>query len=129
MTSSNGVSVADRAAFVDAAPARAAAGELLCVVGPTASGKTAFAVDLAERVGGEIVSADSVQIYRAFDLGSGKPTSEELGRARHHLVGTLDPLDPVDAAAWARLADQAIADVRSRGRVPIVCGGTFLWVK
>jgi tRNA dimethylallyltransferase len=103
--------------------------ELLAIVGPTGSGKTALAVALAERLGGEVVSADSVQIYRAFDLGSGKPTAEELARAPHHLVSTLDPMEHVDAASWADRASDAIADVRARGRVPIVCGGTFLWVK
>jgi tRNA dimethylallyltransferase len=125
MTSSNDASVVDEALRL----ARAAPGDLLTVVGPTASGKTALAVALAERLGGEIVSADSVQIYRGFDIGSGKPTPGELARAPHHLVGTFEPLDAVDAAAWARLADAAIADVRARGAVPIVCGGTFLWVK
>jgi tRNA dimethylallyltransferase len=125
MTSSSAVSVVEAALRVaDASP-----GHLLAVVGPTASGKTALAVALAERLGGEIVSADSVQIYRGFDVGSGKPTPDELARAPHHLVGVLDPLDPVDAASWARLAEAAIARVRSRGLVPIVCGGTFLWVK
>ncbi len=103
--------------------------ELLVVVGPTASGKTALAVRLAERFGGEIVSADSVQIYRDFDRGSGKPSPEELARAPHHLVGALGPLDHVDAARFASLADEAIASVRAKGKVPIVCGGTFLWIK
>jgi tRNA dimethylallyltransferase len=103
--------------------------DLLVIVGPTASGKTALAVEIAERVGGEVVSADSVQVYRGFDIGSGKPAPEELARAPHHLVGTLDPLEPVDAASWAETASRAIADIRARGRVPIVCGGTFLWVK
>ena len=72
--------------------------DLLAVVGPTASGKTALAVELAERLGGEVVSADSVQIYRAFDVGSGKPTPDELARAPHHLVSVLDPMGHVDAA-------------------------------
>jgi tRNA dimethylallyltransferase len=103
--------------------------ELLAIVGPTASGKTALAVALAERLGGEVVSADSVQIYRAFDAGSGKPSATELSRAPHHLVSAIDPLDPMDAAAWAQLASRSIADIRARGRVPIVCGGTFLWIK
>jgi tRNA dimethylallyltransferase len=104
-------------------------GAMIAVVGPTASGKTELATLLAERMGGEIVSADSVQIYRGFDVGSGKPTAAELARARHHLIGALDPLDPVDAAGYADLASLAIADVRARGNVPILCGGTFLWVK
>src|SRR4029077_16287648 len=96
---------------------------------PTASGKSGLAVTLAEELGGEILGADSVQIYRRFDIGSGKPTAEELTRVPHHLIGSLDPLEPIDAAEWARRADRAIADVRARGCVPIVCGGTFLWVK
>ena len=102
---------------------------LLTIVGPTASGKTSLAVALAEKLGGEIVSADSVQIYRGFDAGSGKPSAEELARAPHHLLSALDPLDPVDAAGWAELAVRHIAEIRARGRVPIVCGGTFLWIK
>jgi tRNA dimethylallyltransferase len=119
------VSVVERALAI----ARAYPDDLLAVVGPTASGKTALAVGLAEQRGGEIVSADSVQIYRAFDIGSGKPTAEELARAPHHLVSVIDPLDPIDAAAWAERATHAIDEIRARGRVPIVCGGTFLWVK
>lgn len=102
---------------------------LVVFVGPTASGKTERAVALAERVGGEIVSADSVQVYRGFDVGSGKPTPDELARAAHHLVDVLDPLDPFDAAAFVTLADARIADVRARGKRPIVCGGTFLWIR
>lgn len=103
--------------------------ELLVVVGPTASGKTDLALSLAERLEGEIVGADSVQIYKRFDIGSGKPTADELARARHHLVDVVEPLEPLDAATFVALADSAITDVRTRGRVPIVCGGTFLWVK
>jgi tRNA dimethylallyltransferase len=109
--------------------ARAHPGELLAIVGPTASGKTALAVALAEQLDGEIVSADSVQVYRGFDVGSGKPTPDELRRAPHHLVSALDPMAPIDASSWAELASKAIDDVRARGKVPIVCGGTFLWVK
>jgi tRNA dimethylallyltransferase len=125
MTSSSDASVVDQALRI----ARDSPGELLAIVGPTATGKTSVAVTLAEELGGEIISADSVQIYRAFDIGSGKPTADECARGPHHLVGALDPLDHVDAAIWAQLAEAAIADVRSRGRLPIVCGGTFLWVK
>jgi tRNA dimethylallyltransferase len=102
---------------------------LLTVVGPTATGKTALAIEIAERVGGEVIGADSVQVYRAFDIGSGKPSEEERRRVPHHLVGVLDPLDPSDAAAWAERAAACIDEVRARGRRPIVCGGSFLWVK
>ena len=103
--------------------------ELVVVVGPTASGKTALAVELAERWGGEVVSADSVQIYRRFDVGTGKPSASERARAAHHLVDAIDPLDGVDAARFGELAEAAIADVRGRGLTPVVCGGTFLWVR
>ena len=102
---------------------------LLVVVGPTASGKTELALKMAQRLHGEIVSADSVQVYRHFDIGSGKPSADEQARATHHLVDIVDPTDSMDAAAWAARADAAIRDIRARGRVPIVCGGTFLWVK
>jgi tRNA dimethylallyltransferase len=125
MTSSNAASAVEQGLRV----ARSCDGELLAIVGPTATGKTALAVALAHRLGGEIVSADSVQIYRGFDAGSGKPTPEELAVGPHHLVSALDPLEHVDAAAWAGRAAAAISDIRARGRVPIVCGGTFLWVK
>jgi tRNA dimethylallyltransferase len=102
---------------------------LVAIVGPTASGKTQLAVALSEQLGGEVVNADSVQIYRAFDIGSGKPSAEELLRAPHHLLSVIDPLDSIDAATWAERASERIAAIRARGRVPIVCGGTFLWVK
>lgn len=99
------------------------------VVGPTASGKTALAIDIAERVNGEVVSADSVQIYRYFDIGSGKPSIEELARVPHHLIGTMEPTEEVDASRFAELADAAINETAARGKVPVVCGGTFLWVR
>ena len=102
---------------------------VLAIVGPTATGKTALAVETAERVGGEIVGADSVQVYRGFDVGSGKPSAAERSRAPHHLVDVLDPLDAADAASWADRAAAEVEAIRERGRVPIVCGGSFLWVK
>jgi tRNA dimethylallyltransferase len=102
---------------------------LLVIVGPTASGKTALALQAAEAVGGEIVSADSVQVYRGFDIGAGKPTLAERARVPHHLIDIADPEQVMDAASWARLADRAILDIRARGRLPIVCGGTYLWVR
>jgi tRNA dimethylallyltransferase len=102
---------------------------LLVIVGPTASGKTELALELAAALDGEIVSADSVQIYRYFDIGSGKPTAEELARVPHHFIGSHDPLDDVDAAAWATLAETTLQAIGARGRRPIVCGGSFLWVR
>jgi tRNA dimethylallyltransferase len=102
---------------------------LLAIVGPTASGKTELAIAVAERVGGEIVSADSVQIYRGFDIGSGKPTAAERARATHHLIDAVEPTEAIDAAAYAAMAERVLADVRARGRIPILCGGTFFWVR
>lgn len=103
--------------------------ELLVVVGPTASGKTELAVRLAEALGGEIISADSVQVYRHFDIGTGKPSPDERRRAAHHLIDVVEPSEPLDAARFAELADAKIEELRSAGRVPIVAGGSFLWVK
>lgn len=104
-------------------------GEIWVIVGPTATGKTALAIELARQHGGEVISADSVQIYRHFDLGSGKPSEEERAGVPHHLLDAIDPNDPIDAQRFAQLADVAIAEVRGRGHLPIVCGGTYLWVK
>jgi len=105
------------------------AGELLVIVGETASGKTRLALELARTIGGEVVGADSVQVYRGFDIGSGKPTTEEIGAIRHHLIDVADADEPFDAARFVSTADAAIADARARGKVPIVCGGTYLWIK
>ena len=102
---------------------------LLVVVGPTASGKTELAVRLCEMLGGEIISADSVQVYRYFNCGTGKPAPEESSRAPHHLVDILEPMEGIDAAGWAERAEAALGHVRSRGKVPIVCGGSYLWVR
>jgi len=102
---------------------------LLCIVGPTASGKSALALRLAGELGGEILSADSMQIYRGFDVGTGKPNAEERALVPHHLVDVADPLEAWDAARWADEAVRLIAEIQARGRVPVVCGGTFLWVR
>lgn len=102
---------------------------LLVIAGPTATGKTAAAIDVAHRLDGELVGADSVQVYRGFDIGSAKPTADELGGLAHHLLDVLDPDQDVDAVAYANLADAAIRDIRDRGRLPIVVGGTGLWIR
>jgi len=103
--------------------------EIVVVVGPTASGKSELALALAESIHGEIIGADSVQVYRRFDVGSGKPSEVDRTRVPHHLIDVVDPDEPIDAASYAERAAGAIADVTSRGRLPIVCGGTFLWVR
>lgn len=102
---------------------------LIAVVGPTASGKSELAVRLCQALNGEVISADSVQIYRRFDIGSAKPTARERAVVAHHLIDELDPLDAADVARFVRLADERIQDVRARGKRPIICGGTFLWVR
>lgn len=107
----------------------AAALSVLVVVGPTASGKSELAARLGALLDGEVINADSVQIYRRFDIGSGKPSPEELALCPHHLLDILDAKQPIDASRFADLADLAIQEVHARGRVPIVCGGTFLWVR
>jgi tRNA dimethylallyltransferase len=102
---------------------------VLTICGPTASGKTALAVELAERLHAEIVSADSQQCYRGLDAGTAKPTAEESARARHHLLDLADPEEQLDAARFVRLADAAIADIAGRGKRVIVVGGTGLWIR
>src|SRR5690349_8483648 len=96
---------------------------LLVIVGPTASGKTELALELCQRIAGEIVSADSVQVYRYFDRGTGKPSAEQRARAAHHLVDVVEPTEAMDAARWAELAAAKIAEISARGKQPIVCGG------
>ena len=102
---------------------------LLVLTGPTASGKTATAVALAQALDGELIGADSVQVYRGFDIGASKPRPEELAGVPHHLIDVREPDEELDAAGFAALADQAIADVRARGRLPIVVGGSGLWLR
>lgn len=102
---------------------------VIVIAGPTGTGKTAAAVALAARLDGELVGADSVQVYRGFDIGSAKPRADELGTVPHHLIDVVDPDQEIDAARYASLADRAIADIQERGRVPIVVGGTGLWIR
>ncbi len=103
--------------------------KLLVIAGPTASGKTALALEVAERLNAEIVSADSQQVYRHFDIGTAKPSAAELARVPHHLVSCVDPLETFSAARYAQLADVAIADVHARGKRVVVVGGTGLYLR
>ena len=102
---------------------------LLCIVGPTGVGKTALAIDLAERLNGEIVSADSRQIYRGLDIGTGKPTPAQLARARHHLIDRVDPDQSYTLAEYQADAYAAVDDIFSRGKQPLLVGGTGLYVR
>ncbi|HET9553658.1 MAG TPA: tRNA (adenosine(37)-N6)-dimethylallyltransferase MiaA [Anaeromyxobacteraceae bacterium] len=102
---------------------------ILVLGGPTASGKTALAVELALRLGGEIVGADSQQLYRSLDVGTAKPTAEERAAVPHHLVDTAEPGEGMDAARWVALADAAIAAADGRGALPVVVGGTGLYLR
>src|SRR5437588_2453740 len=99
------------------------------ICGPTASGKTALAVELAEKLDGEIVSADSQQCYRGLDAGTAKPAASERARASHHLLDVADPEEQLDAARFVQLADAAIGDLARRGKRAIVAGGTGLWIR
>ena len=102
---------------------------LTVIAGPTASGKTSLAIRVAQASGGEIVSADSQQVYRWFDIGTAKPSAEELAAVPHHLVSVVDPLEPFSAAKYQALADAAIAEIALRGRRVIVVGGTGLYLR
>src|SRR5881392_951631 len=102
---------------------------LVCIVGPTASGKSALALDLAERLGGEIVSADSRQVYRDLEIGTAKPTAAERARVPHHCLDLVAPGEAFDAARFRDAARAAIADIVRRGRVALVVGGTGLYVR
>lgn len=101
----------------------------LVIVGPTASGKTDAAIEAARRTGGEIVSADSMQLYRGMDIGTAKPTADEQRGVRHHLLDALEIGERSDAAHFRQLALEAIAEIRLRGAFPIVVGGSGLYIR
>lgn len=102
---------------------------LVVLLGPTASGKTALSLELAEKFHGEIVSCDSVAVYREMEIGTAKPSLEERRRVRHHLVDIFAPDEYCTAGDYARLARQAIAEITARGHLPIVTGGTGLYLR
>jgi tRNA dimethylallyltransferase len=102
---------------------------LTVIAGPTASGKTALAIELARRAGGEIVSADSQQVYRHFDIGTAKPSDEELASVPHHLLSVVDPPEAFSAAEYQRRADAVISEIAGRGRPVFVVGGTGLYLR
>ncbi len=102
--------------------------KVIAVVGPTASGKTAFAVDLAEKIGGEIISADSRLVYKGFDIGTAKPTLDERKGIPHYMIDIAEPEVDYSAGLYVHEAKRIIENIQSRGKVPIIAGGTGLYI-
>ena len=103
--------------------------KILAVVGPTASGKTSLSIELAKAHNGEIISADSMQIYKGMSIATAKPDIEEMQGIRHHLIDFLDPDETFSVSEYVKLANEAAEDIISRGKIPILCGGTGLYVR
>src|ERR1700720_1964389 len=99
------------------------------LAGPTGAGKSAIAVGIGERLGGEIISVDSMQVYRGLDIGTAKPSPAQRRQVPHHLIDVVDLTEPFDAARFLRLTRLAVAEIQARRRVPIFCGGTGLYFK
>ena len=102
---------------------------ILILVGPTASGKSALALDVAEAAGGEIINCDAQQTYRHMDIGTAKPSAADRARIPHHLFDVIEPNEEINAGVYATMADAAIAEVAGRGRIPILVGGTGLYLR
>ncbi len=102
--------------------------KIIAVIGPTASGKTALSIALAKKINGEIISCDSMQIYKKMDIGTAKPTKEEQAMAIHHLIDVVEPNVEFSCADYSVLAKQKIEEISRRGKVPIFCGGTGLYI-
>jgi tRNA dimethylallyltransferase len=99
------------------------------IAGPTAAGKSAVALALAEKIGGEIISVDSMQVYRGLDIGTAKPTAAEREKILHHSIDVCDLSESFDAAQFVRRAQKAVEEIQSRGKIPVFCGGTGLYFK
>lgn len=102
---------------------------LIVIAGPTAVGKSELASEIGRRIDGEVVSADSMQVYRYMDIGSAKVTLEEMLGVPHHMIDVLDPHEEMDAARYAAMAEECIASIYGRGHVPILCGGTGFYIQ
>ena len=102
--------------------------KIICVAGPTASGKTSYAIQLAKKLDGEVVSCDSMQIYKYMNIGTAKPTKEEMEGIPHHMMDFVDPRENYSVAEYVKDANECIADIIRRGKMPIVCGGTGLYM-
>ncbi len=103
--------------------------DIVIIAGPTAVGKTDLSIFLAKQIDGEIISADSMQVYRGMDIGTGKITPGEMMGVKHHLIDILDPGEDFSIAMFVKLAKEAIADIRSRGKMPIIVGGTGFYIQ
>ena len=103
--------------------------KILAISGPTAVGKTALAIRVAEELGGEIISCDSMQIYKGMDIGTAKPTRDELARVPHHMIDVVSPDRDFSCAEYKAMATEAVEDIISRGKLPIFCGGTGLYLE
>ncbi len=103
--------------------------KIAVITGPTATGKTALAVDLARAVGGEIVGADSMQIYKYMDIGTAKPDAAEMGGIKHHMIDVVSPWESYSVSRYAEEAISCVDDIISRGKLPIVTGGTGLYIE
>lgn len=103
--------------------------KIIVICGPTGIGKTAMSIELAQRFNGEIVGADSMQIYKYMDIGTAKPTAQERAQVPHHLVDFVDPAEPFDAVRYAEIAEKTAMSLIDRGKLPIVAGGTGLYIK
>ncbi|MGN0606106.1 MAG: tRNA (adenosine(37)-N6)-dimethylallyltransferase MiaA [Oscillospiraceae bacterium] len=101
---------------------------VIVVAGPTASGKTALGIEIAKRVNGEIISADSMQIYKGMDIATAKPTDEEMQGIPHHLIGFVERTESFSVADYVALANEKIKDIHSRGKQPVIVGGTGLYI-
>ena len=102
---------------------------IVVVVGPTASGKTELSVALAKKINGEVISGDSMQVYRQMDIGTAKVTQEEMEGVPHHLINILNPDEAFSAYEFKKRAEQCIADITARGKIPIIAGGTGLYIQ
>ena len=102
--------------------------KIICVVGPTASGKTALAIELAKALNGEVVSCDSMQIYRRMDIGTAKPTKEEMQGVPHHMIDICDPTEDFSVSRYTEMATPIVDDILARGKTAIIAGGTGLYV-
>ena len=102
---------------------------VIVITGPTATGKSGCAVRLAKEIGGEIISADSMQVYRGMDIGSAKITKEEMQGVPHHLIDVMDPDEDYNVHRFQEMAKKAIADITARGKIPVICGGTGFYIQ